>query len=679
MTEIPHAVLSDQLEGLLQGRRLVTAMFLTFRFDPGFFEIEVLPALLDVPLSHAVPIRRIQLEDALRQVAIPPAVYYDANGLHIGDECGAKLDIKRIPIRHPTGIFHPKNVFILVEDSEPDDAGLRARTLLVVTLSANLTRAGWWENVETFHVEELAENAKTLLRDDLLSFLERIRQRAPHESGHEALDAVRGFVRGTRQRANKSTDGLLHPRLYGGKLAFVDWLDEAAGSDLRGMNLEVISPYFDTASTCGPLEGMIERFSPREVRVLTPRDPQTGEGCCSPELYESIRALPGVSWGRLPKDRIAMAKSEQVSERFVHAKAYRFFDPKAKREIVILGSVNLTRAAHSSTGNLESAILVEIQPPHRPEFWLSTDSKSPTHFSAVAEDEGASTTSGSRLVLRYEWDTGRATAYWDDKNPSAALGIRAQNIPVAELPPLEPKTWTQLASDEAARLREALTRTSLVTVIGDRPEPVQVLVQEEGMPHKPSILMSLSVAEILEYWALLTPAQRAAFIENRAPELSGLDAGGDLTTRVVRANQHNSLFDRFAGIFHAFGCLERNVRVALEEGNQRDAVYRLFGKKYDSLWSLLNQVSSEDADPVDRYVVVLSAKQMLDALSAEAEFNDFLDEHASSRKELATLVAELAASLRAKLIAKSPESMPDFLDWFDSRFVPRATPVAKHG
>jgi hypothetical protein len=31
--------------------------------------------------------------------------------------------VKRIPVRHPTGVFHPKNV-LLVEDAEPsEDAG----------------------------------------------------------------------------------------------------------------------------------------------------------------------------------------------------------------------------------------------------------------------------------------------------------------------------------------------------------------------------------------------------------------------------------------------------------------------------------------------------------------------------------------------------------------------------
>ena len=69
MADIPHAVLSEHFQERMKGRRLRSAVFLTYQFDPGFFEQEVLPVLLDVPLSHAAAIRLVQLEDALRRVA----------------------------------------------------------------------------------------------------------------------------------------------------------------------------------------------------------------------------------------------------------------------------------------------------------------------------------------------------------------------------------------------------------------------------------------------------------------------------------------------------------------------------------------------------------------------------------------------------------------------------------
>jgi hypothetical protein len=77
------------------GRRLVAAVFLTFRFDPEFFEQEILPAFVDVPLSPASRIKLVQLEDALRSVPQGVAVYYDQNSL-VPEVGPGRLDVKRI-------------------------------------------------------------------------------------------------------------------------------------------------------------------------------------------------------------------------------------------------------------------------------------------------------------------------------------------------------------------------------------------------------------------------------------------------------------------------------------------------------------------------------------------------------------------------------------------------------
>jgi hypothetical protein len=74
---------------------------------------------------------------------------------------------------------------------------------------------------------------------------------------------------------------------------------------------------------------------------------------------------------------------------------------------------------------------------------------------------------------------------------------------------------------------------------------VSLLVQEEGMMSKPSVLFDLSPSEILRYWSLLTPEQRAAFIEARVPEAAIGDADASLVTRYVRSHEIDTFFDRF--------------------------------------------------------------------------------------------------------------------------------------
>jgi len=678
--QIPRAVLSEHFQEHMEGRRLCSAVFLTYQFDPGFFEQEILPALLDIPLSHAAAIRLVQLEDALRAMPGQVAVYYDANGLVVGDAGSAKLDFRRVPVQHRTGIFHPKNVFLMVEDEEPDDEEYRARTLILASMSANLTRSGWWENVESCHVEEIAEGDKTRLRDDIASLLGDLRRKVAADSQHTALNEIRTFLKSVSPRLQKSTSGELHPHLYMGRESVPDFLEATAGKYIFGTYLEIISPYFDDADESQPLTDLVDRFQPKKVRVYLPRS-KSGEVSCRRELYEWVRSRPEVEWGQLPKQLLRLGKNEDAGERFVHAKIYRFFTQNPKRELCFVGSVNLTSPAHQMGGNLETGFLVDVPTPRRPDFWMTPEDREPVTFYVCKEDDAAATSGGTRLNLRYHWDRAQAEAFWDAKNESPALRIEARGLLLGELASLPPQTWTDIDAALASRIAEVLEETSLFTVHGDGDNPALLLVQEEGMSHKPSLLFRLSAADILRYWSLLTQEQRAAFLEARAPEVALLGQGADLVARAKLALKEETLFDRFAGFFHAFGCLERSVRKSLDDGHEKDANYRLFGRKYDSLGSLLDRVASEDkagAD-VDHYVLFLCARQLCQEI--ERDYPDYWREHSADAKSLCVRFEYLDA-LRKRLIKNNSDhsesgDFETFLQWFERWFLRRAKPVER--
>ncbi len=666
---LPSEVLSEHFEQRIRRRRLVAAVFVTFQYDAGFFEQEVLPVLLDVPLSHAKPVRLLQLDDALRSVPGQVAVYYDANGIVTGDAGAPKLDVKRIPVRHATGIFHPKNVFLLVEDIELDANGHRARALLVASMSANLTRSGWWENVEACHVEELEEGARTRLRDDLIAFLDSLRSKARAETDQGALLLVRDFLRGTEQRAQRTTDGALHTHFYSGREPLADFLRDTAEAKLRGCYLEVLSPYFDDAKTCEPLRALLERFSPKEVRVFLPRA-STGEALCRKELYEDVRGLPNTAWGQLPKDFLRLGRANDAGERFVHAKLYRFFTQSPKREIYFVGSANLTTAAHGSGGNVETGFLVEVVPQQRPDFWLTPDERKPLSFRAKGEGDDAAASGGTRLNLCYHWDTHATQAFWDAPSESPELRLEGRGVTIGKVGPLPSRVWVDVNTAVADAVRSMLGEHALLLVHGDGDTPGLLLIQEEGLSHKPSLLLQLSAADILRYWALLTPAQRSAFLEARAPDIAFTAEGADLVARARTLVTTDTFFDRFAGFFHAFGCLERAVRDGLEDENVRDATYRLFGKKHDSLGCLLDRVLEGDGagDSVDQYVIVLCAQQLCREIARD--FPDFWRERRDDARELEARFVN-AQKIRDSLAA-TDQSMPAFLEWFDRRFLARA-------
>lgn len=666
MAEIPHAVLSERLQTHMKGRRLRSGVFLTYCFEPGFFEQEILPVFVDVPLSQSAELRLAQLEDVIKSRVDHLAVYYDAEVLVPGAH-SAKLDIRRIPVAHRTGAFHPKNVLLLVEETDSGADATPRQHLIVATLSANLSRAGWWENVEVCHIEEVPEDGSIGFRADLLELLTRIRKVSPEGSDHSALDAIRAFVRRVEPRSFSRMNDVLYPRLYTGESSVPDFLDEVLGDRLRGLNLEIISPFFDEVNA-SPLRALIERFDPAEVRVLLPWAAD-GSAQCLEDYYDAVRAMTGVRWGQLPTQLQRMGKSENAATRRVHAKLYRFFDPKRRYEAMLVGSVNLTSAAHSRGGNFETAFLVETDPARVPDWWLATDSRRPTEFKAGGEDATPSHSPGSALTVRYEWNTGTAEVLWNAATPSPPLRISGNDIHLFSLAPLPAGRWQDLGSAEATALRERLPSSSFLTVLVDGAEPAVILVQEEGMSHKPSLFMSLSAADILRYWALLTPEQRAAFIERHFEAMSGQDTSTD--PRMRRLAEPVSIFSSFAGVFHAFSSLEKAVLAAIEAGREKDAVYRMFGRKYDSLHHLLDRVveHEKESDPLVRYVIVLCARQLIAEVRHRAP--GFALTHTAELTALTRRLAD-AAPLRDQLGLTDSDESDRFLDWFERWFLARA-------
>jgi hypothetical protein len=669
MTEIPRAVLSEQFQLAMKDRVVRSAVFLTFMFEPDFFEQEVLPAVLpDTGFGHIPDIRILQLEEILKKSVDHVAVYYDRDALMAGSQ-SAKLDVRRIPTRHRTGSFHPKNVLLLTEEAEPADPDSPVRHLIVATMSANLTRAGWWENVECCHIEDVEENSPCSFRDDLLDLIRRVKASASTEVSHEALDAIRAFVSALSAPKHRSAKGRLYPRLYTGRESVADFLDDELGTLAEGTNLEVISPYFNSADA-GPLQDICDRFHPREIRVYLPRA-EDGSAQCDALLYGAVSEIEGARWAKLPEELLRAGKSEKVTRRRVHAKVYRFFDPRRKYEAWLIGSVNLTTAAHSRGGNLETAFLLETEPARAPDWWMEPDTKKPAAFLGSEGDDV--TTATTALSVRYDWSSGEAWAFWDATNAPGPLSVRAAGAPLFELDSLVPGTWQRLGDDAATSLRKVLPGTSFLDVSEAGGPSTTILVQEEGMAHKPSVLLSLSAADILHYWALLTPEQRVAFLEAKLEEITEACIQAGIDPKKLETIE-DSIFDTFAGIYHSYHALERSVLDSLKANKTKEAEYRLIGKKYDSLPSLIEKLTSEEtADSVTVYVTVLCAQQLLRVVKEQAP--DFIRQHKVEFRALDTQLKR-AARVRDRLDFPSADAREAFLTWFDERFLRRAEPVA---
>ena len=683
-TIIPLKVLAEQVAEAIGGRRVRSAVFTTFSFDPGFFEINILPVLFDQPFSQPDKVRRLQLEDALRTMD-HLAVYYDRRALAQDGE-PAQLDYRRLDVSRRTGYFHPKVVLLLVEDRHDDDEAASddeegtkpVRLALVVGIfSANLTRAGWWENVECAHIEEIkdrdVDDERRAFRPDLLSLVRRVRQSAIDSDDQTALDQISEFLLRRTQRGhvgkNRSA-GEYHTRIFGGQSreTLSDWLSHLR-LDRHDLNLEVISPFFDPQGE-GPLRELVDTLQPREVRVYLPTAPD-GVSLVRQATYEAVAALENTRWARLPGEVVNRGRddtSERLAPRRVHTKVYRLWK-KTGPDLLLVGSPNLTRAGHShgAAGNLEAAFLVDISGTgYQKRWWLEPVDQEADRFASTTptEAEGLDVV-GLDLSFQFDWGTKGLTYRLSGPAPNgfAVLTTAGEPLTTVEQPRLH--RWTTLGAATSNRLEDLLLSTSFL-LVQYKGQSWRVLVREENMGHRPSLLMQLTPEEILEYWSLLTAEQRAQFIEARILDhVEGLPIA-----RLDRLDARDTLFDRFAGIYHAFGCLERAVDTALEDGRDTEAEARLLGAKYDSLPNLLEKtVERPDGDPILSYVTFLCAKQLRHELSRR--HGPFFSQRARHVEHLDELLGRLP-DLRSAIELDDAHA-EDFLQWYEHAFLRSAS------
>ena len=671
-TVIPLKVLTEQVAEAINGRRVRSAVFTTFSFDPGFFELNILPVLFDQPFSQPDKMRRLQLEDAIRTMD-HLAVYYDRRAL-VQDGLPAQLDYRRLDVSRSTGYFHPKVALFVVDDrGDTEGAELVRQALIVGIFSANLTRAGWWENVECAHIEEIKDRnidgARCPFRPDLLSLILRIRKSAHDSDDQTALDQIRDFVlrRTQRSRVGKNkSGGRYHTRIFGGQSRKVlsDWLGEFS-LDKHNLNLEVISPFFDPQGE-GPLRQLIEAVQPREVRVYFPTA-SDGESLVTRETYEAVKTLGATHWARLSGEIVNRGRddtSERLAPRRVHAKVYRLWKRDGP-DLLLIGSPNLTRAGHShgGAGNLEAAFLVDISGAgYQRRWWLEPLGHDAERFASPppTEAEGLDVV-GLDLSLQFDWGTKGLSYRLDDSTTNGFAILTTAGELLAAVRQPRQRRWTALDAEASSRLEELLLFSSFL-LVRHGVQSWRILVREENMGYRPSLLMQLTPEEILEYWSLLTPAQRVQFIEARILDhVEGLPIA-----RVDRLHARDTLFARFAGIYHAFGCLERAVDTALADGRGREAEARLLGAKYDSLPNLLEKtIERPDDDPILSYVTFMCALQLRNALNHR--HREFFRQRADHVRHLDALLGHLP-TLRSTIELDDPRA-DDFFQWYEQAFL----------
>ena len=682
MTKPPESVLSEALEAAIGGRRVTHGVFLTYDFEPAFFELHVLPRLFNRGFSPMPNVCRAQLDDALCHVD-HLAVYYDLHGLNPANG-SATLDYERFALSRPGGVFHAKHIFLIVENQAED---ARTESLIIVTTSANLTEAGWWRNVEIAHITELYPGEKTWLRHDLLGnggLIAKVKSADATKSEHLALDKIRHVLQHqTQPWSTRSANGILRPRLYVGREHFADFLAHELKLKPGTMNLEIMSPYFENTGDAKTLRRLLESLQPIETRLFLPRA-DDGKALVNPDYYHVVKAMDAVSWATLPSQITRYAPSdERSSHRFVHVKLYRLFNPSERKDIMVAGSVNLTAAAHTgqSSHNFESAIVWEVSDAkQQPDWWLEA---LPTEFGdedfiPAPTEDGVERLWPHQVWLRFDWRATELSYYWSTAATlPKTVTLHWGGINRFDLTPIQTDAWMVLPEEWAASLRQQLVTSTVVKLIFEDHDQ-EILVRECGMEQKPSPLAQLTPEEILEYWSLLSEAQRDAYLDQKMADAMQrvIATQGAEQPGCLNPHESQSMFDQFAGIFHAFSCLRTHIDQALEKKREKEATYRLFGQKHDSLPALLNTLQADpDRDPVTVYVTLLCGVDVLQTV--HRRHPEFITRHQDEWSSQIQRIQDHLDRVKRSAFTFAPQSEREpFFAWFEEMFF-RLEEVAK--
>ncbi len=598
-TAVPEPrVLTDEVIDVLGGDRLVAAVFLTYELQPEFFEDHILAPLCGVDSRGSPAIRRYLLEEALRRLP-EVLVLYDAGGLRADGPLRQR--VRAVPVAWGRGVMHAKHALLLMQAADAAEP----TALVLLTTSANLTRTGWWKNVEVADLERLEAGAATPIREDLLGLVALMRTLEASGARHDALDRVEAFVRDRLAPA----EGL--PRLWLGREPLSDFL--AAHVDAAGGRLEAFAPFVDDHGA--PIASLARTLRADETVVWFPLDGE-GAGAALATWRDGVKAVSGASFGELGVDRRLGKGSD--AERFVHAKVVRYADLAKKRTWTLAGSPNLSVRGHAGwqTGapasNVETAMLRVAPGTGR---WLAplAPGKEPAPAAAAAsEDEPAR---GILLRARFDWELWAAAVRLAGApgrvhlGPSTTVTGGSARV-VVDVP--DGGAWIPLSASAADWLGAELETGNVIGAWGDDGVRTSVLVEEHGLVQRPSLVArALTPADILRHWSLLTEAQRAENLEKRLT-LRSDDPEAPIAVGAAPAAPGPTMFDTFSGILHGFFVLRTRLERALDAGEDAAAEAWLLGLRHDSVGTLLDLVLAEEEPEAVRQVIFgLCARELV--------------------------------------------------------------------
>ncbi len=670
-----QAVISEGFLELIAGREVCAALFTTYAFEPDFFELEVIPLLLNRNTAYSVDdrVKRFMVREELREAEIPIDVFYDASIFReIGDH-SPQMEYLCNGVDLGNRAFHAKLIMILLQKGE-------TQTMLLGAGSNNISRAGWWDNIECQHWEEIRSGAIrrqliNIVKEDI-EFLKRYRSISTGSSG-AALDRIEEFLSKCKA-SNRAKPihyfGLSHAENRRGK--FMQFIRSKLSRMTRkgDWNLEIVSPFFANDPRNETHREFL-KLGLNEIKLFLPIDSDNSR-LCTYNYFENIQNEENVHWAKWEKGVEKKLELSKGYYRRLHAKMYHFFN--ANQSWVFVGSVNFTQKAFHN--NVEAGFLVKLGQTVKFLERISND-VSVDDFTKPDEDvpgsdlDEESTAALPKVRLCYDWKLKKLEGQNLQRERCQIQIISAEGEPAIE--PWIIDGEAKKYEKDVKGLENILKNGSLVKVEGkylDRIENQEfpshwVLLQQVEWGHKPLDVPNLTPAQILAIYAEFSPIRRQVMLMNtQIRELVLRDEGGELTVQEDHQNIYQ-FFCEYAEIFRAF----RNLKLLLKRESERQGHgqidYYLTGEGVDSLPSLIKRTVQVDEkselSDVTRYLILLCA---LEIYSVDPLF-ETRPNVTEAKKSIQQEIERLKDVGRIKLKKNSFEYQKNFFKWFEMEFL----------
>jgi hypothetical protein len=672
---IRRAVISERLLELIAEREVQAALFTTYTFEPDFFELEVIPLLLSQETAYSADerVKRFMVRENLREAELPIDVFYDLPMFRLQGETSPEMEYLCHGVNLGNRAFHAKVNMILVYDPNTGE-----ESLLLGAGSNNLSRAGWWDNIECQHWEEIRSGLIprrliNLVQEDL-AFLSNYRSFYAVDKV-SALDRIGDFL--DTCRGSNGADPVYY---YGLSFAenrrpFIEFLQKSPSplTQYRNWHLEIISPFF--ADDVGNTEHQaFFDMGIEEIRLFLPFDNE-GNALCVDKYYQHIQQEEGIKWAQWREDLARALGVNGEYFRRLHAKIYHFYNQR--QSWVFVGSVNFTyKAIHE---NVEAGFLAKLDKAGSlleaiPDKVVIEKFETPEEEVPAGSGDHDQDIALPELHLCYDWLSKRLTGRTGKRLSYAIEILGPEGEPV--ITPWTVKYQEEAYVGDTQELEKALRNGSLVKVRGrnmqQKGKPAfpahPVLLQQIGWSHKPLDLPKLSAAQILAIYSGMSAERRQMMLIDAKIRALVLGAqGGELTThaedRII-----DQFFSEYAEIFNAFSRLKKRLETAYEDEQYNLVDYYLTGTGVDSLLSLINRALSIEGNGgglnnVASYLILLSALEVYRMPHFAKRPNVKV-----AAKQVTKAIKTLKQGDRLKLENNSKENRQRFFKWYEEEF-----------